>query len=244
MSLLSLILGDKKFRTEIGILTLDAAISVNHTLRATPTKNPIESKSGVAADNFTDHVRLENRMLTIEGFISEAPLSNLGSAFNVFTGAATSYVSSRVPNAVQGFAAQAFATGLGTVSGMIANRLPGDLTYPTRAYEYLVELWRNRIPFLVHTRMQLYWDMIITDLSVPQEAADGRSLRFNATFEQIEIVKTSTVKIPESIVKNASAADKVPIGNLPNNSASADNASLVKSGLNALNLTTRGSGLQ
>jgi len=122
MSAVALLLGEARFRSSIAQLKLDATISVVHDRSATITKNPIEARSGDPIDNFTDHVRLENAILNMEGFISEAPLSLLGSAFNIFTGAAGGLVGSAVPPQLAGFAQTALAAGVGSLAGLMANR--------------------------------------------------------------------------------------------------------------------------
>jgi len=243
LSALALLLGESQFRTAIAQLKLDAATSINHSARATPSKNPIESRSGDPNDNFTDHIRLENRQLQIEGLISEAPLSLLGSAFNIFTGAAAGNLGGAIGGQLGGFATQALAAGLGSIAGIIANRNEDDLQFPTKAFEYLVELRDNRFPFTIITRLKRYENMILTDLSVPQAAEDGKSLRFSASFEQIEIVQTQTVLIPEQIVTNPSGATKSNLGKQATKSATTDNSSFAKGFFDDVGVTTRGSGL-
>ena len=244
MSSLSLILGERQFRTAIGVLRLDAATSIQHNSTATPTKNPIESRSGDPIDNFTDHVRLENRTVQIDGLISEAPLSLFSSAFNVFTGATSSLVRDAFGGGLLGgFAQQALAAGVGSVAGLIENRNENDLQYPTKAFDYLQELRDNRVPFTVITSLRKYENMIVTSISVPQRASLGRSLEFSATFEQIEIVQTQTVIIPEQTITNPSAATQQNLGKQAQKEASEANGSLAKSFTDSIGLTSRGSGL-
>jgi len=243
MSSLSLILGEAQFRTTLAELRIDAALSIQHNATATPSKNPIEARSGDPIDNFTDHVRLENRTVSIEGLVSEAPLSVIGSAFNIFTGAASGLVGSQLSGQLGGFATQALAAGLGSIAGMIASRNEDDLQYPQRAFDYLQELRDNRIPFSILTRLRKYENMIITNISVPQAAVDGGSLRFTAQLEQIEIVQTQVVLLPETSTTNPSAASKQNLGKQAKEAANADNSSKAKSFFDNLGITTRGSGV-
>lgn len=240
-----MLLGDSQFRTTIAQLKLDAATSIQHTATATPTKNPIESRSGDPIDNFTDHIRLENKTVQIDGIISESPLTVLGSAFNIFTGAVAGNLGGSIGGSGQlgGFATQALAAGLGSLAGLIANRNQNDLQFPQKAFDYLIELRDNRIPFTVITRLKRYDTMVLTSVSVPQTAPDGKSLRFSATLEQIEIVQTQTVLIPEQQVTNPSGASKQNNGKQPKKDASTDNASVAKSFFNDIGVTTRGSGV-
>lgn len=244
MSALSLLLGEAQFRTTIAQLKLDAAKQINHTSAATPSKNPIEARSGDPIDNFTDHIRLENKQLTIEGMISESPLSVLGSAFNVFTGAASGiFNDNRLTSQFSGFATQALAAGFGSIAGLIANRNQNDLQYPLKAFQFLVELQENRVPFTIVTSLKRYESMVLTNLSVPQEARNGKSLMFTASFEQINIVQTQTVLIPEQKVANPSGASNQKLGKQPNKNASDDNGSAAKRFFDSVGITTRGSGI-
>jgi len=125
---------------------------------------------------------------------TEEPLTAIGSAFNLFTGAAAGAVG----ELAGGFAANFAARQLGSIAGAIASRNDQDRLYPAKAFEYLKELRDNRIPFNIVTRLETYTNMMLTRLSVPQAADEGRSLRFQATFEQIQIVRTRTLQIPEA----------------------------------------------
>lgn len=249
MSALSLILGKPQFRTAIGVLRLDAASNIQHNATAQPTTNPIEARSGDPLDNFTDHVRLNNRILQIDGLMSESPLTIFGSAFNVLTGSASNLVRDAAGGgALGGFAQQALAAGVGSIAGLILNRSEDDVRYPAKAFEYLIELRDNRVPFQIQTRLQTYNDMILTSLSVPQNAASGRSLRFSATFEQIRIVLTSETEIPESNTRNPSSAAKQLLGKKPQNEAEGEGeegstSSVAKRITDDFGWTSRGSGI-
>lgn len=215
MAAINLLLGQPKFKTTIGVMKLDAATSITHENGATVSKNPIEDGSDV-----TDNVRLDNRSLSIDGMISESPLLLLNSALNVFTGAATSVGET----AFGGFAAQALSAGLGSIAGVIASRNQEDVLYPDKAFQYLKELRQNRIPFNIQTRLEVYENMILTRLTVPQRAEDGKSLRFQATFEQIQIVQTRNIILPERNTKNQPGATKSQnLGKQPRNEASGSN---------------------
>lgn len=59
--------------TQIGLLSVDVTIQESHEFGAQVTDWPIEGGSVI-----TDHVRLEPRSLTIEGFVSDTPLDSIG----------------------------------------------------------------------------------------------------------------------------------------------------------------------
>lgn len=256
MSVVSLLLnlGRERIKTTINLLVLDSAPTLQHSATATVTKNPIESRSGDPIDNFTDHVRLNNRTLQIDGFIAEYPISVVGSALNVVTGALSNTVRGAAGGGfIGGLAQQALAAGVGSIAGLILNRDENDIRYPKKAFEYLVELRDNRIPFNIVTSLTegqrtAYRDMLLTSLSVNQTPEVGGSLRFSATFEQIKQVNTQEVFIPATQVSNPSGATKQDLGGqtaslAEGSETNTGNASAAKSLSDKLGLTERGSGL-
>lgn len=56
------------------------------------------------------------------------------------------------------------------------------------AYKSLVTLQRSRETFDVVTGINVYKNMMLQSLSIPREASDGKSLRFNAVLKEILIV--------------------------------------------------------
>ena len=229
MATLDLLLGEKQFRNVIGVLELDATISETHELEATVSKNPIENGSDI-----TDNVRLQPRSLSIEGMITETPITLLGSAFGLFTGA-----SFAVGETILGpLAGQALAAGTGSLAGLISNRNEDDADFKQKAYDYLKELWRNRVPFTVVTTLERYENMVISKLSVPKSIETGRALRFTATFEEVQIVQTLTAVVTENNVKNPGSADKQSLGKQPTTEASAGNTESASVLFNAFDSAT------
>lgn len=220
MAVINLLLGKTPFSTVIGAMKLDAAESLNHEFTSTPSKNPIEDGSEI-----TDNVRVNNGTLSITGMISDSPLRILNSALNIFTGSLTSIGET----AFGGFASQALAVGLGSLGGIIAGRDEDDVLFPQKAFDYLLELRKNKIPFNIQTDLKVYENMILTKLSVPRTAADGRSLKFSASFEQITIVRTGTIILPERNTKNLPGATKKQnLGKQPRKEATASNTTVLR----------------
>lgn len=58
-----------KSKAVIGALALDASLEETHELSARVTSNPVESGASV-----TDHVSIEPKRLTIQGFITDSPV--------------------------------------------------------------------------------------------------------------------------------------------------------------------------
>lgn len=217
MAAIDLLLGKTQFKTKIGVfkvngqitqdgLDLDAAMSVGHEYTANITKNPIEDGSDV-----TDHIRLQNVQLNINGFVAEKPLTLIDAGLNTGLGVLASGLGANFGQ----FGQLITSAGAGTLAGLLQNRDTDDNLYPIKAYKFLVEIWKNRIPFGVRTNLSFFDNMVISRLSFPRNAELGKSLEFNATLEQITVVQTQTTFIPESVTSNPSAASKQKLGKQP-----------------------------
>ena len=204
MALLSLLFGGPK-KAQIGVMRLDASVSETHDRTAVVTQNEVEDGTNVA-----DHIKLQPIGLTIEGLISDVPLSLFGSALGLAGGFATS----QVQNAFGGggsvggaLAAQAAALGIGSVAGLVLERTNTDkVRNPQDAFRYLEELWENRLPFEVITVSRTYQNMVISNLSIPKNAQIGKGLRFTVTMEQVRIVSSTVVQVPFFLAPNVPGA--------------------------------------
>jgi len=188
MSLLSLLVQQRKTQivtqaaVSVGppqqfILEIDAAIQITHEKSASATKNPVEDGSQIS-----DHVTLENDKLTIEGMVSSSPIGIFQSIGNL---AGSSISQNAILSGIGG------ALG-GTVAGLLQST--GDRVQ--NAFKFLEEIHFNRIPFKIVTGLKVYDPVILTTLTIPQNAQIGPSLRFTATFEQITIATADFVDIP------------------------------------------------
>jgi len=201
-------------KAQIGFLKLDASLSETHNRTAKITDNEIEDGSIVS-----DHVKLNPKSLTINGQISDAPVSILGLG-----------VSS---DDILG-AANDFADGdKGAFEGLVKN----SRRTPAEAWEYLNQLLENRVPFSIVTGLQRYENMLLTSLSAPRSSKDGKSLIFTGELRQVVIVESSTVKIPAFKLEKGGAANsgasKSKLGKQAGKNATekqADNSSLLLKG--------------
>ncbi len=89
------------------------------------------------------------------------------------------------------------------------------------AFQGLVALQKTKQLFNVITRLHVYKNMMFRELSVPREALDGRSVRFNATLQEILVVgdnvETNRDRIADEVKNTAlpsvskGIVDKVPV---------------------------------
>ena len=164
MALLNIIFD--KTKTQIGTITVDAAVSLKHSLSSSLTKNPVEEGAKV-----TDHVELEPQGLSIQGVISDTPLD-----FQVLN----DLVNGNFKNIGKSFK-DGIKSSLGKTSRSIEQ------------YQAIVELWKSREPFQVITGFKVYDSMILTKFEVDQNATTGRAMHFTAEMEQIRIVSSQGI---------------------------------------------------
>ena len=88
-------------------------------------------------------------------------------------------------------------TPIGAAAVQRANESPlGGEFLPSRdALAYLRGVRLQREPVTVETSLSTYENMVLTSLQVPQDARTGDSLRFTASFQQIEIVRTERAPV-------------------------------------------------
>lgn len=194
-------------KAQIAYLKLDGSISETHSRSAKITENEVEDGSVIS-----DHVRLSPISLTMSCIISDVPVSllGLGVSQDDFLGAAKEYVGGK-KNAFEGLAKNPTRT-------------------PQEAWKYLEQTWKDRTPFSVVTSLQRYENMIITDLTAPRSAENGKSLIFDIQMREIKIAKSSVVTVAAIKTKGADgAASKTDLGTQAGKEASGeqtDNASI------------------
>lgn len=169
------------------LIVLDASVSETHVSTSKATRNPIEDGSDI-----TDHVILDPDSLSIEGIVSDTPLSLKAAAVGIVAG---------IPSTIIGGTAGAVGTAL---TSFIGNRLiSGSSRRSKTAYKSLVDAQKNRTPLTIITGLQQYKNMILENLTVPRNSQNSKSLRFTATLINIVIVKSEATFIPKSALKDA-----------------------------------------
>lgn len=63
------------------------------------------------------------------------------------------------------------------------------------AFMVLDELMKQRVPMQVVTRIKIYQNMLITNISVPDDYLTGNGLKATVTFKEILVAVVRTVKI-------------------------------------------------
>lgn len=99
-----------------------------------------------------------------------------------------------------------------TPIGSLATRRGGFSLPSDDAYAHLVSLRNAREPVTIETSLAVFENMVCTAVSIPRAAENGDSLRFSATFTQIQLITNARTTVRVSVPK---AAKKVNLGNRP-----------------------------
>jgi len=218
MSIIGLLTGVNPQRVVLGRdekdapgLVIDCTISLVPSRSINITKLPVES-----GGNITDNAVLGNINLAAEIVISEDPLdtSFVSSALGVLAGTAggaigiqrgkygglVNVVGSVLADKIKKFALSPDVGESRTLEKQIANRDLNDSDYPRKCYEYLFALQQDRELLKVVSRLKTYTNLLMSNISVPRTIDKGNSIQCTCNFEQVQIVESNTVKLPENVI--------------------------------------------
>jgi len=108
----------------------------------------------------------------------------------------------------------AFTGLVDTVTGLFGSSTTNNLTRSQAAYNTMVEIQNQREPISVQTKLKLYENMLITNISVSQDKDTSRIVMMNISLKEMIIVETETVKLDQDQLKGnttkqqASSAEK------------------------------------
>ncbi len=162
----------RKEPSQIGSIVLDCSVSEQHQADVDVTDSPVERGA-----NISDHARPKPETLTLEGLITNAPLSR----------------DPLSPSTAESLA--------GSIDTGFISRAQGDPTRAVSAYQDLRDLKDAGELIEVVTSLRSYSDMVLTNLSVPRDAKTGECLKFTATFKQIRVVENKKVIVQETKAK-------------------------------------------
>lgn len=86
--------------------------------------------------------------------------------------------------------------------GRVGSATSSNITRSNAAYNAIVELAEKREPIELQTKLKLYENMLITNISVTQDKDSSRIVSMNISLEEIIIVESKTVFIPPTQTSN------------------------------------------
>lgn len=106
-----------------------------------------------------------------------------------------------------------------SMDSLVKNQYNGKFeTKSVNAYQILLELQKSRLPFQVHTRLNLYKNMLIEEISAPDDYKTKNGLRCTITLKEIFVVEVSTTTVSarvhstDSTNRGAVQPEPVPTG--------------------------------
>lgn len=166
---------------KIDAIILDAALTEHHTGEVEVTEHPVEE-----GFNITDHSRPKPDSLTLEGIVSNTPLS---------TTQQRRIIDSR---------------GQRLETATAEDQVQGEPGYAEAAYVKLRDLRDTGKVITVVTGLRTYDNMVMVSLSIPRDGRTGDALRFSAGFRQVRVVKTKATTFV--VAKESKAKPTVKMG--------------------------------
>lgn len=192
MALGNLIIG-KPFLTRIQTATeelvLDAMVSESHPLENSVTEYPIE-----AGANIVDHIQNRPREITVEGFITNAPIRYLAGL---------------------GDNARGVVGSSDEVTGKALN-------YAEVAFAFLQALHASRSLVNVVTKFKTYENMALVSGTIPRDRNTGDALRFSLILREVRKVSLKTTLAPVKKTTSGAAQPLKETGKQTAQSAPAD----------------------
>lgn len=162
------------------LIKIDATRAEQHTFKSKATRHEVEDGA-----NITDHVIKTERVVSIEGIISDDPIT--------ITAAAVGGIAGIVGNLVPGLGG-AVATG---AVAKLGSELISSGSKPSKdamdVFEYIRE---KSIPLMITTSIKTYTNMIMESFVATRTSRNSNSLDFSATFSEIRIIENEVVEIP------------------------------------------------
>ncbi len=217
MALLSLLFRQPK-KAQISCLQLDASLSETHERSSIITDHEIEDGSDIS-----DNIRLNPEKVTINGLVSNAPVSDVAS----LVGTGVSTLTGGIQQLLPGGFGNAVAVGAGVGLGSLAGLVTSSPRNPIDAFKYLEELWKQRQRFTIITSLTQYDSMAIENMSFPRSATIGGSLEFTISMKKVRIVKSAIVIVPSFQTRNSGAATKNKLGKQAAKESENESASLL-----------------
>ena len=100
------------------------------------------------------------------------------------------------------------------VTGLFGTSTTDNITRSNAAYNAIIQLQEEREPIEIQTKLKLYTNMIITNVSVQQDKNTSRIVRMSIDLQQVIITESEIVQLTEeqlqagSTKEQASSAEK------------------------------------
>ncbi|MCK5316395.1 MAG: hypothetical protein KAJ55_00695 [Anaerolineales bacterium] len=181
------------------LLKIDATRAEEHSFRAKATQHEVEDGA-----NISDHVIKTGRIVTLDGIISDDPITVAAAAIGNIAGIAGSLI--------EGLGG---AVATGAVSKLGSELIASGSKPSKDAVDILEYIYEESIPLMITTSIKTYTNMIMENLSIPRNSRNANALEFKATFKEIRIVESEVVDIPPAATTVEGAIEEQKGGKKP-----------------------------
>jgi len=94
------------------------------------------------------------------------------------------------------------------VTGLFGSSTSENITRSNAAYNAIIQLQEEREPIEIQTKLKLYTNMIITNVSVQQDKNTSRIVRMSIDLQQVIITKSEIVQLTEEQLQAGSAKEQ------------------------------------
>jgi len=153
------------------IIACDAVISESHRMTAEATQYEIEDGSDIH-----DHIIKRGKLLTIEGIVSDDPITILQ------TGMLDRTIAAITPS---------------FINSKLSYGLSEDKGKPSKeAFDQFEQIYDNKLIVTIITGLKEYNNMVMEELDISRSSKTIRSLNFTASFRQLNLVNAVFISTP------------------------------------------------
>ena len=102
----------------------------------------------------------------------------------------------------------AFGQIVDSVTGLFGTSTTDNITRSNAAYNALIQSQEEREPIEIQTKLKLYTNMIITNVSVQQDKNTSRIVRMSIDVQQVIITQSEIVQLSEDQLRAGSAKEQ------------------------------------
>lgn len=102
----------------------------------------------------------------------------------------------------------AFGQIVDLVTGLFGSSTGENLTRSNAAYNAIIQLQEAREPIELQTKLRLYTNMIITNVSVVQDKDTSRIVRMSIDLQEVLITESEVVQLSEDQLQEGSAREQ------------------------------------
>lgn len=178
------------------LIVLDATLQEKPTSTIESTDHPVEEGFDIS-----DHVHIKPKELSIEGIVSDSPITIKAALVGNVAGA-----SSAIGGIGGTIATGAIASLGGALLNKSKNRVQDSLSV-------LLDMQNKKQLMTVVTGLQVYENMILQNFNPIRDTSTGGALRFSANLKEIRIVQSEVITLDEAKTADSSAIPKQKLSN-------------------------------